>query len=76
MNTKEKTELAKRFNISLPTFYSWEKNKPELIEVIKLGLEKEKEKEKIENKKDLIIEVVERLEKIEKEIIEIKSSKN
>ena len=45
MNTEQKKELAKRFNISLPTYYSWEKNKPELIKIIELGLLKEKELE-------------------------------
>ncbi|TLP36941.1 TetR/AcrR family transcriptional regulator [Arcobacter arenosus] len=45
MNTEQKKELAKRFNISLPTYYSWEKNKPELIKIIELGLMKEKELE-------------------------------
>lgn len=43
MNTEEKKALSNRFNISLPTFYSWEKNKPELIKIIELGLMKEKE---------------------------------
>lgn len=43
MNTEEKKKLSEQFNISLPTFYSWEKNKPRLIELIILGLQKEKE---------------------------------
>jgi len=40
---KEKEELANRFNISLPTYYNWEKNKPELIKIVLLGLQKENE---------------------------------
>jgi hypothetical protein len=40
---KEKEALSNRFNISLPTYYNWEKNKPELIEIIRLGLLKENE---------------------------------
>ena len=43
LTKKEKEELSNRFNISLPTFYNWEKNKPRLIELILLGLQKEKE---------------------------------
>ena len=41
MNTKLKKELAEKFNISVSTFYQWEKNKPELIRLIKLGIEYE-----------------------------------
>ena len=43
---KEKEDIAKRFNISIATFYNWEKTKPELIKIIELGLMKEKELEK------------------------------
>ncbi len=43
LTKKEKEELSNSFNISLPTFYNWEKNKPRLIELILLGLQKEKE---------------------------------
>lgn len=39
----EKEERAKRFNISLGTYYNWEKTKPDLIYIIELGLQKEKE---------------------------------
>lgn len=50
----EKELLAERFNISLATYYNWEKNKPELIKIIELGLQKEKEIEHgLENEKDL-----------------------
>lgn len=50
----EKELLAERFNISLATYYNWEKNKPDLIKVIELGLQKEKEIEQgLENENDL-----------------------
>lgn len=38
-----KNELSKRIDVSLKTLYNWEETKPELIKLIKLGLEKEKE---------------------------------
>lgn len=31
-------ELAKKFNVSLKTLHNWEKDKPELIKIINLGL--------------------------------------
>jgi len=43
LTRKDKEERAKRFNISVSTYYNWEKEKPELIEIIELGLEKENE---------------------------------
>lgn len=72
MNTEEKKKLSEQFNISLPTFYSWEKNKPRLIELIKLGLQKEKElSENIEITGELypiVMELKEELEKLKLEI--------
>ncbi len=41
LTLKEKEKLAEDFNISLGTFYNWEKTKPRLIEIIRLGLLKE-----------------------------------
>ena len=41
LSKKEKEELSIRFDISISTFYNWEKTKPELIKIILLGLEKE-----------------------------------
>ena len=41
LTLKEKEKLAEDFNISLGTFYNWEKTKPRLIEIIRLGLQKE-----------------------------------
>ena len=49
LTLKEKEKLAEDFNISLGTFYNWEKTKPRLIEIIRLGLLKEIE---IENNLD------------------------
>lgn len=43
LTKKEKEQLAESFNISLVTFYNWEKNKPRLMEIILLGLQKENE---------------------------------
>lgn len=37
-----KKTLAKRINVSLATIYNWEKEKPELITLIKNGLKFEK----------------------------------
>lgn len=43
LTRKDKEERAQRFNISVSTYYNWEKEKPELIKIIELGLEKEQE---------------------------------
>ena len=43
LSLKDKEKLAEDFNISLGTFYNWEKTKPRLIEIILLGLQKENE---------------------------------
>lgn len=72
LSTKEKEELSKDFNISLPTFYSWEKTKPRLIEIIKLGLEYEKIKSENttnEASHEKTIETIfQKLEELEKKI--------
>ncbi len=49
LTRKEKEKRAERFNISASTYYNWEKEKPELIKIIELGLQKENE---IENNFD------------------------
>lgn len=76
LTKKEREELAKRFNISLPTFYNWEKTKPDLIYIIELGLEKEKEIEednKITEKNfELAEKVLPMIKKLEKELEEIR----
>lgn len=43
LTKKEKQELSDKFDISISTFYNWEKTKPELIKLIELGLQKENE---------------------------------
>lgn len=69
LTKKEKEELSNRFNISLPTFYNWEKNKPRLIELILLGLQKEKELlENIEDAEKLYPMI----QKLQKELAEIR----
>lgn len=74
VSKEEKENRAKRFNISLATYYNWEKNKPELIKIIELGIEKEKEVElniDNENKED-IYSTIEKMQKqlndLEKEV--------
>lgn len=69
LTKKEKEELSNSFNISLPTFYNWEKNKPRLIELILLGLQKEKELlENIEDAEKLYPMI----QKLQKELEEIR----
>lgn len=69
LTKKEKEELSNSFNISLPTFYNWEKNKPRLIELILLGLQKEKESlENIEDAEKLYPMI----QKLQKELEEIR----
>lgn len=43
MTPKEREIVAKRINSNARTLYNWEETKPELIKLIELGLEKEKE---------------------------------
>ena len=67
---KEKEELTERFNISIATYYNWEKNKSDLIKIIELGLQKEKEIERgLENEEDFskkLEELTKRMDIIEK----------
>lgn len=42
-------ELAKKFNVSLKTLHNWEKDKPELIKIINLGLLAETQLEETRN---------------------------
>ena len=60
---KEKEKLAERFNISIATYYNWEKNKPDLIKIIELGLEKEKEIQNGINNENDLVSKMEELEK-------------
>lgn len=48
MTTIEKEEISNALKISLATFYNWQKTKPRLIELVKLGLEYEQLLEKNE----------------------------
>ncbi|MFY4786405.1 TetR/AcrR family transcriptional regulator [Aliarcobacter butzleri] len=76
LSKKEKEELSNRFNISLPTFYNWEKNKPQLIELILLGLQKEEEISKnLENIND-IYPIIEKLQEDIKSLKEEIKNKN
>lgn len=50
LTRKDKEERAKRFNISIATYYNWEKEKPELIKILELGLQKEQELENDDKK--------------------------
>lgn len=45
MKTEEKKDLCNKINISLKTYYNWEKEKPYLIKLIELGLKKELEED-------------------------------
>lgn len=44
-----KKEVAERIKVAIKTIYNWEKEKPELIRLINLGIEKEKEEKQISN---------------------------
>ncbi len=69
LTLKEKEKLAEDFNISLGTFYNWEKTKPRLIEIILLGLQKEKELSlNIEQVDDEVETMKQRLSKIEEQM--------
>lgn len=65
LTRKEKEARAKRFNISIATYYNWEKTKPELIKLINLGLEKEKDF----NIQNEIMDIKKRIDNLEKKII-------
>ena len=69
LTKKEKQEIADSFNISLPTFYNWVKTKPRLIEIIELGLQKEKELSlNIEQVDNEVETMKKRLSKIEEQM--------
>ncbi|MFW2378146.1 TetR/AcrR family transcriptional regulator [Aliarcobacter butzleri] len=72
----DKEERAKRFNISLATYYNWEKTKPDLIKIIELGLQKEEEISKnLENIND-IYPIIEKLQEDIKSLKEEIKNKN
>ena len=73
---KEKENLANEFNISTGTFYNWEKNKPRLIELITLGLQKEKELSlNIENVDNEVDDMKQRMLKLEEQMKLIEEKK-
>lgn len=51
-----RTELAKKFNVSLKTLHNWENDKPELIRIINLGLMAENQ---IKDTREFLIKVEE-----------------
>lgn len=77
LTLKEKEKLAEDFNISLGTFYNWEKTKPRLIEIILLGLQKEKElslnieqvDNEVETMKQRLLKIEEQMKLLEKQKI-------
>ena len=69
ISRKEKDDLAERIDIASSTFYKWEKTKPELIKLLLLGLQKEKELSlNIENVDDEVETMKERILKIEEQM--------
>lgn len=68
----DKKKLSEDFNISLTTFYNWEKNKPKLIKIIKdyIEIEEIQNKEKEKQKKEKI-KIKKKLNKIKKSIKKI-----
>jgi transposase len=69
LTKKDKEELSQMFDISISTFYNWEKTKPRLIEIIKLGLQKEKEQSlNIEQVDNEVETMKQRLSKIEEQM--------
>lgn len=69
LTKKEKEEIANRIDIAISTFYNWEKTKPELLKLVLLGLQKEKELSlNIENVDDEVETMKERILKIEEQM--------
>lgn len=69
LTKKEKEEIAKRIDIAISTFYNWEKTKPELLKLVMLGLQKEKEQSlNIEQVDNEVETMKQRLLKIEEQM--------
>ncbi len=69
LTKKEKEEIANRIDIAISTFYNWEKTKPELLKLVMLGLQKEKELSlNIEQVDDEVETMKQRLSKIEEQM--------
>lgn len=80
MTPKEREIVAKRINTNARTLFNWEKTKPELIKLIKLGLEKEEEhlKENVEKMEKNITKIAEyvSIEKLKNEERFLEINKN
>ena len=69
LTKKEKEEISDRIGIAISTFYNWEKTKPDLLKLVILGLQKEKELSlNIENLDDEVETMKERILKIEEQM--------
>ena len=68
----EKKELAVRMKISLATIYNWEKTKPELMKLVKLGIKYEEGTTEKENEINILFNQLDEDEK-EMYLAEIKA---
>lgn len=79
LTLKEKEKLADEFNISVGTFYNWEKTKPRLIEIIKLGLEKEKDIEnnidELSNLDNIVEQLLPKFKELEEKVKKLEEQK-
>ena len=79
LTRKDKEERAERFNISVSTYYNWEKEKPELIKIIELGLQKEFELNNninVDNLDEAVKKIFPKIEELEKKIQKLEEEKN
>lgn len=79
LTRKDKEERAERFNISVSTYYNWEKEKPELIKIIELGLQKEFELNNninVDNLDEAVKKIFPKIEELEKKVLKLEEEKN